>query len=588
MKHGSLLCFGVLLASATGVSWGALPANAQTSLKPSFGMLSGVVRDSAGIPQLGATVEIFSEAPGVLAARQFLTNTQGVFKGEKLAPGFYTVRVTLAGFLPSFEKHIRISSNLTTVVRVQLESMFASVEELRRPPTNGTAEPEDWKWVLRSAPGLRPVLQWTEDSSLAPPNVMVEANAYSPHGRVELTNGARRPGSVSSVGAAPGTSFAYDQPIDDHNRLVFAGQVSYDQASPAGGLAAIWLPTGFSATGPQSTIVLREARLGPDGPTFRGVRLDQSGSLTFGGRFLLRVGGEYDLVGMGSSAWSVRPRLKLESRLAPNWYLDTVYAALPNGGMPSDTLASDLTGATPPGNLANALNQLDTFPSLLWRNGRSVLENGRHEEMALEHKMGSRGVLQVAGFHDDNHDIALYGRGVDLPSSEFIQDFYSKGFVYDGGSSSNWGARVALRQKITDDVELTTVYAFAGGLVPGVEANGVLRDELRTLPRHSLAAKVSAKVPRSGTSFSTGYKWISGMTVSRIDPYGESAYQISSPYMYIGIRQPLPRFALGRWEANAECDNLFAQGYVPLSTPEGSVLLVPAFRSFRGGLSLQF
>jgi len=587
VKHGPLLCFGVLLASAVGVSWGALPATAQTSLKPSFGTVSGVVRDSAGIPQLGATVEIFSEALGVFAARQLLTNTQGIFRGEKLAPGFYTLRVTLAGFLPTLEKHIRISSNLTTVVRVQLESMFASVEELRRPPTNGAAEPDDWKWVLRSAAGLRPVLQWTEDNTLAASTIVVEANPYSPHGRVELTNGARRPGSVSSVGGAPGTSFAYDQPIDHYNRIVFAGQVSYDPDSPAGGLAAIWLPTGSSATGPQSTIVLREAKIGPQGPTFRGVRLDQSGSLTVGDRFLLRVGGEYVLVGTGSAAWGVRPRLELESRLARNWYLDTVYAVVPNSGVPSDTVTSELTGTAAPGNLTNALNQLDTFPALLWRNGRPVLENGQHEEIALEHKVGSRGVLQVAAFHDDNRDVALYGRGVDLPSSEFIQDFYSKGFAYDGGSSSNWGARLALRQKITDDVEIATVYAFAGALVPASDADGVLRDALRTLPRHSLATKVSGKVPWTGTSISAGYKWISGMSVSRVDPYGESVYQIS-PYLYIGIRQPLPRFALGRWEANAECDNLFAQGYVPLSTPEGSVLLVPAFRSFRGGLSLQF
>jgi hypothetical protein len=317
------------------------------------------------------------------------------------------------------------------------------------------------------------------------------------------------------------------------------------------------------------------------------VRLDQTGSLTFGERFLLRVGGEYVLVGAGSSAWSVRPRLKLESRLASNWYLNLIYASLPTSGVPSDTLASDLIAGNAPGNLSNALNQLDTFPALLWRNGRPVLENGQHEEMALEHKMGSRGALQVAAFHDDNRDVAIYGRGMELPSSEFIQDYYSKGFAYDGGSSSDWGARLALRQKITDDVEFTTVYAFAGALVPTSDDDGVLREALRTMPRHSLAAKVSAKVPRTGTSLSTGYKWVSGMSVSRVDPYGESIYQIN-PYLYIGIRQPLPKFALGRWEANAECDNLFAQGYVPLSTPEGLVLLVPAFRSFRGGLSLQF
>ena len=107
------------------------------------------------------------------------------------------------------------------------------------------------------------------------------------------------------------------------------------------------------------------------------------------------------------------------------------------------------------------------------------------------------------------------------------------------------------------------------------------------MPRHSLAAKVSAKLPRAGSNLSVGYKWVNGLSVSRVDPYGESFYQIN-PYLYIGIRQPLPWFALGRWEANAECDNLLAQGYVPLNTPDGSVLLIPAFRSFRGGVSLQF
>jgi hypothetical protein len=588
VKPGRLLCFGMLLTFAMGVSWGAAPAVAQSTSKPSSGTLSGVVRDSAGIPQLGATVEVFSETPGVLAVRQFLTNTQGIFKGDKLAPGFYTVRVTLAGFLPDLEKHIRISSNLTTVVRVQMESMFASIEQLRRPPTSGAAEPDDWKWVLRSASGLRPVLQWGEDSSAPASTILADSGGYHPRARVELTNGARRPGSVSSVGAAPGTEFAYDKPIDRFNHVIFAGQVSYDEDSPAGGIAAVWLPNGSFTNGPQSTIVLREAKIGPQGPTFRGLRLDQGGSVTLGDRFLLRVGGEYVLMGVGSSAWSVRPRLKLETRIAPKWYADMIYAALPTtSALPSDMLASDLALSSPAGNLMNALNQLDTFPSLLWRQGRPVLENGQHEEVAVEHKVGSHGVLQVAVFHDDNRHVALYGRGEELPSSEYIQDFYSKGFAYDGGSSSSWGSRLALRQRITDDVEFTTVYAFAGALVPGDAVDGELRDALRTMPRHSLGAKVTGKVPRAGTSISVGYKWVSGMSVSRVDPYGENIYQII-PYAHIGIRQPLPRFALGRWEANAECDNLFAQGYVPLGTPEGPLLLVPAFRSFRGGLSVQF
>ena len=150
MKRGPFLCFWVFLASVVGVCGLGSPAAAQAPAKPSLGSLSGVVRDGSGTPQLGATVEVLSEAPGIAAVQQLLTNTQGFFRGEKLVPGFYTVRVTLAGYLPSLEKHVRISSNLTTVVRIQLESMFASIEQLRRPPVNGAVEPDDSRPVNRS------------------------------------------------------------------------------------------------------------------------------------------------------------------------------------------------------------------------------------------------------------------------------------------------------------------------------------------------------------------------------------------------------------------------------------------------------
>jgi Carboxypeptidase regulatory-like domain len=588
VKRGPLLCFWVLLASAVGVCGLTSPAAAQAPAKPSLGTLSGVVRDGSGTPQLGATVEVLSEAPGIAAAQQFLTNTQGFFRGEKLVPGFYTVRVTLAGYLPSLEKHVRISSNLTTVVRIELESMFASIEQLRRPPANGAVEQDDWKWTLRSSAGLRPVLQWNDDDT--PPSygvVLEQAAASLPRARIDFTDGARRPGSPSSVGAAPGTAFAYDQRIDKFNHIIFAGQVSYDEDSPAGGIATVWLPTGSAETGPESTIVLREAKLGPNGPTFRGVRLDQGGTFALGNRFILHVGGEYVLVGAGASAWSLRPRMKLESKLSPNWYLDIVYASSPAGTAPNDAFTSELTGVPVPNALTSALNQLDAFPALMWRNGRPVLENGRHEEIAVERKVGSRGFMQVAGFHDDNSHVALFGRGAYLPSSEYLPDFDTKGFAYDGGHSSAWGGRVALRERISDDLEFTTIYAFSGALAPTNVLDGALREAMRTESLQSLGANVNARVPRTRTRFNAGYKWISGSALSRVDAYGENMYQMN-PYLHVGIRQPLPHFAMGQWEANAECDNLLAQGYVTMNTGDGQILLMPAARSFRGGLSLQF
>ena len=587
MKCSPLLCVGLFFASVVGVFFGAVPASAQANSKPSAGNISGQVRDAAGTPQLGATVEVLSETAGLNITEHFLTNTQGVFQGDKLAPGLYTVRVTLAGFLPSLEKHVRISANLTTMVRIELESMFASLEQMRRSAPPASVEADDWKWALRSASGLRPVLQWNDDDSSVYSAIVMENAAARPKGRLELMDGARHPGSVANIGQAPATAFAYDQHIDKFNHIVFAGAVSYDEDSPSGGIAAIWLPNGSTGSGPTSTIVLREARIGENGPTFRAGRLDQGGTVTFGDRVLLRVGGEYVVMGLQELAWSVRPRMNLETKISPNWYLDLTYATVPNASVVGAALAADLENPQTPNVLETALSQLDAFPTLLWRNGRPVLENAQHAEVALERKLGGRGTLQVAGFHDNDRHIAVYGRGPDQLSSDYFQDLSSKGFAYDGGASSAWGARVALRERITEDLELTTIYAFSGALIPANVLDGALRDALRSAPRESLAAKVTATIPRSNTRVSAGYKWVNGAALSRVDGYGEAIYQLS-PYFNVAIRQPLPKTVLGRWEATAECDNILGQGYYTMNTGDGPMVITPAARSFWGGLSLQF
>jgi hypothetical protein len=586
VKHGRLLCFGVLMV-ALGVCVTASPSAAQATHKSTLGTISGIVRDPAGIPQLGATVEVLAEAPGALIAHQFLTNTEGFFHGDNLAPGFYSVRVTLAGYLPALQKHIQISSNLTTVVRVQLESLFASIEQLRRSTANGSAEPDDWKWVLRSASGMRPVLQWHEEDTDDTSAMVADLGAPRQVGQVEFTDGARRPGSVSNIDGAPGTVFAYDQRLARDNHLVFAGQASYDGDAPAGGLATVWLPMGLQQDGPRSTIVLREAKIGPEGPTFRGARIDQSGSMNFGDRVVVRMGGEYVLVGAGASAWSLRPRLELENRVSQNWYVDAVYAALPAAVTNSDNSVAYLTESGQTNVLTSAMEQLDGFPALLWHDGRAVLESGRHEEVSVERKLENHGVLQIAVFHDDSSHVALFGKGSDLPAAEYFQDYYSNAFAYDGGSSVSWGGRAALRERITDDVEMTAIYAFSGALVPFALVDGGLRDALRTASRESAAIKIAGKIPVTGTKLTVGYKWVGGMALTRIDPYGEAIYDLS-PYLHIGIRQPLPWPTVGHWEANADCDNLLAQGNVLMSSRDGQVLMVPTFRTFRGGLSLQF
>jgi hypothetical protein len=580
VKQERLRTWGGLILALTCFSVGANASTAQA--KAAAGKLSGVVRDTTGTPQMGAAVEIVPEAAVQAASVGLLTNTQGIFHGERLAPGLYTVRVTLAGFLPTIQQHVRISAHLTTVVRVELESMFASLDQLRRQPSTANVERDDWKWVLRSASVTRPVLQWAEDDSTTATNVGFDAKTAHPRARLDFTDGARRPGSASNLPSAPATAFAYDQKLGGTSRLLLAGQVNYESTVAGGGIAAVWLPTGSLGAGPHSAMVLRESKFGPGGPTFRGVRLEQGGALPLGDRAVLRYGAEYVLVGMVKSATSIRPRLELDARVTDSWRAALIFAEEPGAATPLESDEREVGGE-----LAAALNELDSFPTLLWRGGRPVLESGWHEEISAERKLGSHGRLQAAAFHDDNRHVAVFGRGNDLPSADYFQDYFSNGFAYDGGSSGSWGMRLAVREKVSDTLEVTAVYAYAGALSPGDMMDLPTRNMLRNTMHNSLGASVSSKLPRLGTKLKVGYKWVGGGPVTRMDRYGESLFQID-PFLHVGVRQALPKFAPGRWEAIANCDNLFAQGYVSVNTQDGRAVLFPAVRTFRGGLSVQF
>jgi Carboxypeptidase regulatory-like domain len=553
-----------------------LTASAQAA--PGFGKLSGVVVDPSGTPQMGANVLVAAEGTGASKALELLTNERGQFSNARLLPGFYTVRVTLAGFLPTINQHIRVTSNLTTLLKIELDSVFTSLDRLRKDPRQRPVDTDEWKWVLRTSSATRPVLQWADGEVTADGDVPAGevARPRRARGRLEVTRGARRPGSVANLADSPATAFSYDQKIGRTSSLLLAGQMSYERSASAG-IAVMWLPSGNVQSGPETTLVLRQTKLGPGGPTFRGLRAEHASQLTLGDRFTLHYGAEYVLAGLGRATSALRPRAEWDARISPNWRASALLAARPS--------SNDGLGAN---ELQSALSELDALPALLWRNGHPVLEGGWHEELGLERRLGAHSSVQVAAFHDRARHVAVFGRGA-TPNPDFFQDFFSDAFVYDGGRSSSWGSRVAYRQKFSDDLEMAVVYAWAGALAPeDVAANLDLRDALQTRDRHSLSARVSGHVPRLGTKIAASYKWLSGPIASRQDLFGEAIYQLD-PYLNVSVRQPLPSFLMnGKWEAQADLHNLLAQGYVPISRRDGRLLLVPAFRALRGGVSFQF
>jgi len=538
------------------------------------GKLSGIVVDPQGVPQMGATVTVLPEADLAAQALTVVTNDRGLFSAASLRPGLYTVRVTLAGFLPAIERHIRIEADLTTLLKIQLDSVFSSIERLRERPAV-PIEPDEWAWILRTSAATRPVLRLADGELVV---AMSSASAETkpqrrPHGRLELTSGARRAGSPSNVVDAPGTAFAYQQSLGHTGRLLLSGQASFEH-SAAAGFAAVWMPQGERGEGPQTTLVLRQADLGR-GLRFRGARAAHRSELALGERLSLHYGAEFLLVGMGETTSSLRPFAELVYALTPNWRAALIFAARPWAGAGRET-----------DGLESALEQLDAFPAVMLRDGRPVVEGGQHAELAVEHLLGPNTSVVASVFRDQARHTAVFGRGR-LSDPDFLQDNFSTAFVYDGGAVAGWGTRLVLRHRFGENAEANVIYAWASALSPTEDrVEGEVRDSFVPRHRHSLAARLSARFESTGTRLSASYKWVGGTFLTRPDAYGEVVHQVE-PFLTLTVRQPLP-FTGGRFEALADFRNLLAEGYVPITTPDGRILLIPALRSFRTGVSFQF
>jgi hypothetical protein len=563
----------------TGLSLIFALATLPLTAAPRSGKIAGLVVDSSGTPQMGATVAIAAEQLRGSGPLEVLTDEQGHFSASRLAPSIYSVRVTLAGFLPSIEQHIRVGDQGTTLLNIELGSIFSSLDRLRRQPSQ-SVDADEWSWVLRTSGATRPVLRWN-DGEVMLGGVATGAEAarnHQPRGQIQLTAGARHPGSVSNVADSPATAFAYDQGIGSSGRLLFAGQFGYESATASGGFATVWLPSGDASRGSVTSLIVRQSQLGPEGMTFRGLRVSHDGQLELSDSISIHYGAEYLLAGLGATTSSLRPRGEITLRVSPTWRAALILAARPWPDSRSST--NNVLDST--------LDSLDSFPTLLYRGGRPVLEGGWHEEMAVEHSFGPKASLMASVFRDRSSHAAVFGRG-SASNADFLQDFLSNGFAYDAGDSGSWGTRLAYQQKFTDNLEAALVYAYAGALAvePGATPDEGLREALETRCRHSLAARVSTRLPHTRTQLAANYKWIDGRVVSRQDAYGEAAFRLD-PYLNMVVRQPLPNFIPGHLVALADFGNLLAQGYVPVTTRDGRVLLVPSYRSFRGGVIFQF
>jgi hypothetical protein len=531
------------------------------------GRVEGVVV-AERTPQLGAIVIVTPvERPG--SPLRLVTDARGLFASTTLLPGVYSVRVRAAGFLPAFQPRVRVSENHLTLLRIELGSLFSSIEQLRHDPRPGQ-DPEEWTWVLRSASATRPVLRYAGGKVTS--GDRTEPDARTAHGRAEITAGSLSAWSPANTQPIGTSSFLYDQDFGEGNRLLLAGIVGYEH-SPSSGVAATWIRSGGDGRNGTSstTIIFRQSQLGPNGPSFHGVEIRSIQKMQIGSRAELDYGGEYIIASLGGTASMARPDVKLRVEAAPGW------------------TTSFLVGSNPEQSGSNdPLDSLNAFITPVEAGGRLALDRAWHEEMAVDHALGPNAALSAAVFHDTDTHAPIFGRG---PFFDYntIADPYSDSFVYNGGGLANWGARVGYNRKLSTHWLAAVIYDSSRALAPASNelTAETLRGNIVAERRDLVGGQIRGSIERTGTEVSAGYEWVDGAILTRPDPYGASLYGID-PYLNVSVRQPLPNFLCCRIVALIDVRNLLAQGYVSLNTSDGRAILIPAARTIRGGFAVQF
>lgn len=554
MRYRALLVAIVMALAAPG-AWAA-----------KGGRLGGVVL-AQGTPQLGAIVVVTPAVrPGVPV--RLVTDGRGGFASQMLEPGAYSVRVKLAGFLPAFQPQVKILSGETTLLQIELGSIFSSVEQLRHSP-RASSGPDEWKWVLRSATLTRPVLRFSGGRVVI---ANAAERAHTAHGRAELTTGSLSSWSPVNPQNVGTTSFLYDQALDGTGHLLLAGTVGYDHAASAG-FAATWTPpAGAMGDATQSTtIVFRQSQLNGDGLPFHGFEIDHTQRMQLSDGVEIDYGGQYIVASMQGTATAARPEARIKVKLDPRWTASLMLGSDPFFGEVGE----------------NPTESLDNFATPLEQDGRLEIDRAWHEELTVERQLTKNAALTASLFHDADANTAIFGRGA-VGDSNTIADPFSDAFVYDGGALRQWGARLSYKQKLSDHWQAALLYDSAEALAPTAETQtesllGAIRPKRRDLA----GGRITGRLARWGTELSAGYQWVDGPMVSRPDPFGAAQNGIE-PYLNISLRQPLPAFFCCRIVAIVDVRNLLAQGYVTLDTLDGQAILISAARSVRGGLAFQF
>jgi hypothetical protein len=584
----------------------ALPGISLNAAEPVnlTGTLAGLVTNHSGIPQMGAAVILYNRYERVVA--RALTNDEGAFRFDSLNPDLYSLRVTMASFVPALRRDITVHTGMRSFLAISLSSLLSSIELVYMAPGQSPIMSEDWKWVLRSSTATRPVLRVLPGIDISDPSRRgTQLSMFSDtRGMVRVSAGDG--GSTSAAGNQPdlGTAFALATSLFGANHLQFSGNLGYGSASgsPTAGFRTSF-SRGSNEDSPQLNVTMRQVvlpvRAGTafvsgnrvDMPALRTVTVSSLNRARLTDNLDLEYGGSLESVSFLNRLNYASPFARLRWGLMEYGTLDLAFSS----GAPATELLDEPEAAD--AELHHELLTLSMFPRVSLRGGRARVQRTQNVELGYRREFGSR-TFSAGYYHESVHNAAftMAGPAGFYSPSELLPDFGSNSSIFNAGAYERSGYQAALTQKFLEEHAATLAYGYNGALQSDrsrlmTTDPEELRNSLRRVMRHSLSLRLSGVAPGSGTRYSASYQWTDYDVLQPVH-LALALRSTVEPGLNIHLRQPIPGMSgmiPGRLEATAELRNLMAEGYLPLDAGGGRrVVLIQAPRAVRGGLSFIF
>ena len=533
-------------------------------------IVSGVVRDSKGVPQMGALVQVLSSNSTVRATAY--TDLQGHYLVRSLLPGLYGVRASAALSIPALRGDLVLKADRHAVVNLTLSGLFDELAWLPARAKGADEGRDDWNWTLRSS-ASRPILKAADDGITTATDaersrkkaLRARVDVASPSGRFGEGRGrvSVRAGRQDGAGADLAVSTFVGGGAG-------AGEISSTMRRPMGQAGEVATRVSVASH--------PEIASGAHGAGLQLITISSAERFSLGDMAEIEAGNRVQAVRGAESTVVSRPFLRVSAHPASLW-----------------TVTYSLASSPEMQDFESAVMGEQGIPTAASWGGSVETEKGLHQAIALSHR--TRGTLVAIALYADALDrMALSGGGAlsdaAMPlgeMSDVLVDQSNGAFeaLHDGVQDTGinvlvtqalgQGAWVAL-QYCTGTALATAGRQGTAGALPTVQAH---RGESATI-------SVKANVADTRTRVRASYRWQPGVLVTSIDPYDVLA---GGDYLSFHLRQPVQFAGIlpEGTELTIDGANVLGQGYARFSGRNGTPLFLASTpRSVQAGLAFNF